>query len=90
MPPKYIGLPITPVSQMARQADGVTFMKVRGEVHCELVRGDHTFQLDALVVDKLDVNILAGVPFLALNDITTKPALKQIVIKGTDVIHYCT
>ena len=78
---KYIGLPMTVASQMARQADGVTFMKVCGEVHCELVRGDRTFQLDALVVDKLDVDILAGVPFLALNDIATRPALKQIVIK---------
>jgi hypothetical protein len=85
---KYIGLSITTASQMARQADGVTFLNVCGEVHCELTRGDHSFQLDALVVDKLDVDVLAGVPFLAINDIATRPALYQIVIKGTDVVKY--
>ena len=30
------GFPITPASQMARQADGVTPMDVIGEVHCSL------------------------------------------------------
>ena len=36
---KLYGLPVTPASQMARQADGVTPMDVVGEVHCTLTRG---------------------------------------------------
>lgn len=44
------GFPITPASQMARQANGVTPMGVIGELHCTLTRGSRTFELDALVV----------------------------------------
>lgn len=87
---KLYGLPVTPASQMARQADGVTPMDVVGEVHCTLTRGQQAFELDALVVRQLDVDILAGNPFLARNDIGIRPARRQIVIGGSDVIHYGT
>jgi hypothetical protein len=83
-----IDLPMKPASQMARQADGVTPLDVIGEVHCQLTRDGHTFALDALVVKQLDVDILAGNPFLVTNDIATRPAKRQIVIGGTDVISY--
>ena len=85
---KYIGLPISNASQMARQADGVTPMNVLGEVHCELTRGSHSFAFDALVVDQLDVDVLAGTPFLTQNDIATRPAKRQIVINGSDIAYY--
>ena len=82
------GFPITPASQMARQADGVTPMDVIGEVHCSLTRGQWTFELDALVVHQLDVNILAGNPFMVRNDIGVRPAKCQIEIGGTEIISY--
>jgi hypothetical protein len=85
---RYIQLPITPASQMGRQADGVTPLNVVGEVHANFTRSNSFFQLDALVVDQLDVDILAGNPFLVANDVATRPAKKQIVIKGSEVIHY--
>ena len=69
-----IGIPTNPASQMARQADGVTPLDVTGEVHCQLTRGDQSFTLDALVVKQLDVDVLAGNPFLVTNDIATRPA----------------
>ena len=81
-------LPILPASQMARQADGVTPLVVLGEVHCELTRDGDTFALDALVVDKLDVDVLAGTPFLTKNDVATRPAKRQVVINGTKVVYY--
>ena len=87
---KLYGLPVTPASQMARQADGVTPMDVVGEVHCTLTRGQRAFELDAPVVRQLDVDILAGNPFLARNDISIHPARRQIVIGGSDMIHYGT
>ncbi|CAH3032666.1 unnamed protein product [Porites lobata] len=65
-------------------------MDVVGEVHCTLTRGQQAFELDALVVRQLDVDILAGNPFLARNDIGIRPARRQIVIGGSDVIHYGT
>ena len=85
---KLYGFPITPASQMARQADGVTPMDVIGEVHCSLTRGHRTFELDALVVRQLDVDILAGNPFMVRNDIGVRPAKHQIEIGGTEIISY--
>ena len=85
---KAINLPLTPASQLARQADGVTPLHVIGEVYSELTRGQHTFKLDALVVEQLDVDVLAGNPFLALNDIATRPAKRHIVINGSEIIQY--
>ena len=85
---KLYGFPITPASQMARQADGVTPMDVIGKVHCSLTRGHKTFELDALVVRQLDVNILAGNPFMVRNDIGVRPAKRQIEIGGTEIISY--
>ena len=41
---KLYGFPITPASQMTRQADGVIPMDVIGEVHCSLTRGHWTFE----------------------------------------------
>ena len=82
------GFPITPASQMARQANGVTPMDVIGEVHCSLTRGQWTFDLDALVVCQLDVDILAGNPFMTRNDIGVRPAKRQIEIGGTEIISY--
>ena len=80
--------PITLASQMARQADGVTPMDVIGEVHCSLTRGQWTFELDALVVHHLDVDILAGSPFMVRNDISVCPAKRQIEIGGSEIISY--
>lgn len=47
---KLYGFLITPASQMARRADGVTPMVVIGKVHYSLTRGQRTFELEALVV----------------------------------------
>ena len=83
-----ISIPIKPASQMARQADGITPLDVVGEVHCTVSRGERIFQLDALVVKQLDVDVLAGNPFLTSNDIAIRPAKNQIVIQGSEIIHY--
>ena len=82
------GIPIKPAKQAAKQADGITPLKVLGEVHIQLTRGEYTFQLDGLVVDRLDSDILAGTPFLTQHDIATRPAKCQIVIHGRDVVYY--
>ena len=85
---KSLNLPITTSSQFARQADGITSLKVVGEIHCNLTRGDRSFALHALAVDKLDVNVLAGNPFLVTNDIATRPAKNQVVIGGSEIVYY--
>ena len=83
-----LGIRIHPSTQTARMADGVSSMKVVGEIHCQLKRGAHNLQLDALAVDKLDTDVLAGTNFVTKNDIGIRLAKRQIIIKGSDVINY--
>jgi len=39
-------------------------------------------------VNDLDADILAGIPFMALNDIAIRPAKQQITIRNNDIIQY--
>jgi hypothetical protein len=55
-----IGATIQKTTQKALQADGITQLAVVGEVHLTLSRNHLHLQLDALVVDSLDVDVLAA------------------------------
>ena len=83
-----IGANIKKSDQSALQADGVTPLDILGETHLTLSRDNHSLQLEALVVNDLDVDVLAGIPFMARNDISIRPAKHQITIGGTDVVNY--
>ena len=85
---RSIGAPIKQSSQRALQADGVIPLAVAGETHLILSRADKQLALDALVVDDLDVDILAGTPFLIANDITVRPSKCQVGIQDSEIIHY--
>ena len=85
---RSIGAPISQSSQQALQADGMTPLAVAGETHLILSRADKQLALDALIVDDLDVDILAGTPFLIANDITVRPAKCQVRIQDSEIIHY--
>lgn len=85
---RNIGIPILPATQKATQADGVSNLKVIGEVHVNVMRGNKSFKLDALVVQSLDVECLAGCPFLMFNDITIRMSRRQIIIGDDEVIQY--
>jgi len=85
---RSIGAPVKQSSQQALQADGLTTLAVAGETHLILSRADKQLALDALVVGDLDVDILAGTPFLITNDITVRPAKCQVRIQDSEVIHY--
>ena len=85
---KSVGLDIQPTTQGAVQADVTTPLKTLGEVkNISITRGSHTFNLDALVIKgDLGSGIVAGEPFLELNDIAIRSAKKHIIIKGKDVL----
>ena len=85
---RTIDAPITKTSQQALQADGVTPLVVVGETHLALSRADIRLTLDALVVEDLDVDVLAGTPFLIANDISVPPSKRQVLIQGSEVILY--
>ena len=55
------------------QADGLTPLAVMGKIPLIVSHADKQLALDALVVDDLDEDVLAGTPFLIANDISVRP-----------------
>ena len=41
-------------------------------------------------MNELEVDILAGIPFMSTNDISVRPAKQQILIGDTNIVHYGT
>ena len=85
---RHIGAKVTKSSQNAVQADGRTPLTIVGETRLPLIRHGRPLTLEALVVEDLDVDILAGMPFMTFNDITVRPAKHEIIIAGCDVASY--
>ena len=86
-----MSLQFSHTNQGALQADMKTPLNVLGEVKMvKISKGSDVFRLDALVVKDDMGEIVAGEPFLELNDIAIRPALKQIIIKGSQVISYAS
>ena len=84
----FIGANITKSNQSARQADGITPLEIVGETRLTLTRGNCELFLEALVVNDLDVDILAGIPFMSRNDISVRPAKQEIIIGDCKPICY--
>ena len=76
---RSIDAPIVKTSQQALHADGVTPLVAVGETHLTLSRADKRLTLDALVVEDLDVDVLAGTPFMITNDISVRPAKGYVI-----------
>ncbi len=85
---KAIGASIQKTTHKALQADVVTQLKVVGEGHLTLSRSNLSLHLDALVVDNLDVDVLAGTPFMITNDIFLRPAKQQVTVQGHEISYY--
>ena len=86
----YIRADISPSSQTACQADGVTPLAILGETCITVTRDNHKLFLDALVVEELDVDILAGITFMETNHISINPAMHEISIQGALPFKYGT
>ena len=78
-----LGCQVTPSSQSIHQADGSSPLHVVGETRFPFTRGGHTFIFEGLVVENLDVDVLAGTPFMESNDIAVRPAKRQVILDGT-------
>jgi hypothetical protein len=83
-----IGATIQKTTQIALQADGITQLALIGEVHFTLSLNRLNLQLDALVVDSLDVDVLAGTPFMITNDISLRPSKQEVTIQGCENVYY--
>ena len=51
-------------------------------------QADKCLTCDALVIRDLDIDVLAGTPFMITNDISVHPAKGQVLIQGSEVITY--
>jgi hypothetical protein len=85
---ELIGVTVKKSNHAALQADGVTPLQIAGECHFTLSRDGIDLELQALVVNDLDVDILAGIPFISANDIAIHPSKHTIVIREQVAIYY--
>ncbi|MCG7866391.1 MAG: hypothetical protein JAY74_08440, partial [Candidatus Thiodiazotropha taylori] len=83
-----IGATINKSTQKALQADGVTPLSIAGETRLLVSRDNVELKLEALVVNDLDIDILAGIPFMTVNDISLRPSRQQILIGDSQVFYY--
>ena len=86
---KQMGLKYSQTNQGAQQVDMKTPLSVIGEVSgVKITKGAHVFILDALIISDDIGEIVAGEPFLERNDVAIRPAKRQIIIKGREIIAY--
>ena len=83
-----LGCTVTPTSQSAHQADGSSPLVVMGETRLAFCRDNHVFHFEGLVIENLDVDILAGTPFMERNDVAIRPAKRQITLADGTVYAY--
>jgi hypothetical protein len=57
-------------------------------VRIDLTYGNLHHNFEGLVVENLDVEILGGTPFMEANDITIRPAKRQVMLKDNTVFEY--
>jgi hypothetical protein len=85
---KRLGVKISKSSQSVNQADGSSPLKVVGEVRFMLSYDSFDYAFEGLVIEDLDVEILGGTPFMEANDISIRPAKRQVILKGDTVCYY--
>ena len=82
---KKIGAPISSTSISAVNADGKTDLKTVGEVHLFFTWEHLRLRFDGLVVEDLSDDVLAGAPFMTVNDVYARPAHKKVFIGDIQV-----
>ena len=80
---KRLGANIKASSQSARQADFHSPLEVIGETRITFTREKYELCFEGLVMENLDVEILAGTPFMEANDISVRPARRTVLICDT-------
>ena len=69
---RSIATPTVKKSQQALQADRVTPLVVAGETHLTVSQAGKHLTLATLVVEDLDIDVLAGTPFMITNSISNR------------------
>ncbi len=85
-----LGCDINKSYQSAHQADGSSPLTTIGETSICLTRKNNKFAFTGLVVQNLDVEPLAGTPFLEINDVAIRPAKRSISLADGTTYTYGT
>ena len=75
-----LGLDIVPSSQIATQADGKSEIEIIGETRFSVTRDNQPLHFEGLVARRMDTDVLAGIPFIAQNNISIHPAINVVKI----------
>jgi hypothetical protein len=84
----YLGVKVTKGTQAVCQADGLSHLKVVGEVRTVFVYGKHKIYFEGLAVENLYVDVLVGISCMRGNDISIRPAKHEIRIGDNHVYNY--
>ena len=66
---KRLGCPIISRARSVQRADGSSQLQVVGEICATFTRDNVDFTFEGLFIEDLDVEVLAGTPFMETNDI---------------------
>lgn len=83
-----LGAQIKTTAQSAHQADGLSPLHVIGETRLTFHHNGYELYFEGLVVDNIDTDVLAGIPFMERNDISIRPARHEVVLAGKDIYTY--
>ena len=59
-----------------------------GEIRTTFTRDNTDFTFEGLVVEDLDVEVLAGTPFMEANDVAVRPAKREVLLGNGSVYTY--
>ena len=85
---KRLGSRVIASSQSVHQADGSSPLQVIGETRVTFTRDQREFKFEGLVVENLDVDVLAGTPFMEANDVAVRPAKREVILGDGTVYEY--
>lgn len=83
-----LGTRISGSSQSAHQADGSSPLTVIGEARLTFTRDSHDLLFEGLVVENIDTEILAGIPFIEKNDVSIRPSRRGVILGDNHVYTY--
>ena len=77
---KHHGCPIILSAQSVQQADGSSQLQVVGEIQTTFTHDNTDFMFEGIVIEDLDVEVLAGNPFMTTNDVAVRPAKRDALL----------
>ena len=85
---KHLGCPIISSAQSIQQADGSSQLQVFGEIWTSFTRNNTVFTFEGLVVEDLDVEVLARTPFMEANKVAVRPAKREVLLGNGSTYTY--